>query len=313
MAYTLKPATTCGLAKFQPARRICCSPDMTRLSPGLTVSKAMRAGRSSKASLRCRAELGSQHQPSLHSDLSQGLRLDMTAAKTKVTALQNSALHVARQQNAATISELRDAVEELTETAGKQAAIIAAQTASTDCQSSVNKSRVQGLRLSGDMLNSKLAATALQNETLVTGRQQDAVRMQYLVDADTQLRATIAQQAATVADQAEAINRQKRAMAHNDRRLSITSKLLNKRWGRRKVEAIDLDYLASDSHAELLKSEKQGLQQTLEETEDELAKERQRTERAWAQAQRRAMKRQEAQVHTQVCLSLVIPACSSLQ
>ncbi len=185
MAYTLKPATTCGLAKFQPARRICCSPDMTRLSPGLTVSKAMRAGRSSKASLRCRAELGSQHQPSLHSDLSQvcsvrkklllyafynsksdnslcqsiqpsqasrhqplcsqGLRLayDMTAAKTKVTALQNSALHVARQQNAATISELRDAVEELTETAGKQAAIIAAQTASTDCQSSVNKSRVQ--------------------------------------------------------------------------------------------------------------------------------------------------------------------------
>ena len=172
---------------------------------------------------------------------------------------------------------------------------------------------MQGLRLSGDMLNSKLAATALQNETLVTGRQQDAVRMQYLVDADTQLRATIAQQAATVADQAEAINRQKRAMAHNDRRLSITSKLLNKRWGRRKVEAIDLDYLASDSHVELLKSEKQGLQQTLEETEDELAKERQRTERAWAQARRRAMKRQEAQVHTQVCLSLVIPACSSLQ
>ena len=155
---------------------------MTRLSPGLTVGKAMRAGRSSKASLRCRAELGSQHQPSLHSDLSQvcsvwkkqllcafhnsksdnslcqsiqasrhqplcsqGLRLayDMTAAKTKVTALQNSALHVARQQDAATISELRDAVEELTETAAKQAAIIAAQTASTDCQSSVNKNKAQ--------------------------------------------------------------------------------------------------------------------------------------------------------------------------
>lgn len=162
-------------------------------------------------------------------------------------------------------------------------------------------------------LRAKLRETALQNYTLITDRQQDAVRMQHLVDADTQLRATIAQQAATVADQAEAINRQKTAMAHNDRRLSITSKLLNKRWGRRKVEAIDLDYLASDSHVELLKSEKQGLQQTLEETEDELAKERQRTERAWAQAQRRAMKRQEAQVHTQVCLSLVIPACSSLQ
>ena len=164
--------------------------------------------------------------------------------------------------------------------------------------------------MSGDMLNSKLAATALQNETLMAGRQQDAVRMQHLVDADTQLRATIAQQAATVADQAEAINRQKTAMAHNDRRLSITSKLLSKLWGRRKVEAIDLDHLASDSHVEVLKSEKQGLQKTLEETEDELAKERQRTERAWAQAQRRAMKRQEAQVHTQVCLSLAIPVCT---
>ena len=160
------------------------------------------------------------------------------------------------------------------------------------------------------MLVAKLRATALQNGTLITDRQQNAVRMQHLVDADIQLRATVAQQAAIVADQGEAINRQTTAMAHNDRRLSITSKLLNKRWGRRKVEAIDLDYLASDSHVELLKSEKQGLQKTLEETEDELAKERQRTECAWAQAQGRATKRQEAQVHTQVCLSLAIPACS---
>ena len=185
MAYTLKPATHCGLAKFQPARRICCSPDMTKLSPRLTVSRATRAGRSSIAVLRCRAESGSQHQSSLHSDLSQvrsvrkkqllcafhnsksdislcqsvqpskasrhhplclqGLRLayDMTEAKTKAAALQNSALHVGRQQDAATISELRDAVEELTGTAAKQAAIIAAQTAFTDCQSSVNKKRAQ--------------------------------------------------------------------------------------------------------------------------------------------------------------------------
>ncbi len=185
MAYTLKPATSGGLAKFQPARRMCCSPDMTRLSPGLTVSKGMRAGRSSKASLRCRAGLGSQHQPSLHNDLSQvcsvwkkqlvcafhnsksdnslcqsvqpsqasrhqplcsqGLRLayDMIAAKTKVTVLQNSALHLARQQDAATISQLCDTIEELTETAAKQAAIIAAETASTDCQSSVNNKKAQ--------------------------------------------------------------------------------------------------------------------------------------------------------------------------
>ena len=359
---------------------------MTKLSPGLTVSKAMRAGRSSKATLRCRAESGSQHQSSLHSDLlqvrsvrkkqllcafhnsksdnslcqsiqpsqasrhhplcSQGLRLayDMMEAKTKATALQNSALHAGKQQDAPLISELRDAVEELTGTAAKQAAIIAAQTATTDCQSSVNKNRaqvccclclllscnnrylpgnlisksavgikifcLQGLRLSDDMLGAKLRATALQNDTLVAGRQQDAVRMQHLVDADTQLRATIAQQAVTIPDQAEAINRQKTIMAQSDRCLSITSKLLSKRWGRRKVEAIDLDHLASHSHVELLKSEKHGLQKTLEETEDELAKERQRTERAWAQAQHRATKRQEAQVHTQVCLSLAIPACS---
>lgn len=163
------------------------------------------------------------------------------------------------------------------------------------------------------MLGAKLRAIALQNDTLVTDRQQHAVRMQHLVDADTQLRAAIAQQAATVADQAEAINRQKTAMVHNDRRLSITSKLLSKLWGRRKVEAIDVDHLAFDSHVELLKSQKQGLQKTLEETEDELAKERQRTERAWAQAQRRAVKRQEAQVHTQVCLPLVFPACVYLK
>ena len=93
-------------------------------------------------------------------------------------------------------------------------------------------------------------------------------------------------------------------MSQSDRRLSITNKLLSKLWGRRKVEVIDLDHLASHSHVELLKSKKQGLQKTLEETEDELAKERQTTARAWAQAHHRAMKRQEVHVHTQVCLSL---------
>ena len=160
------------------------------------------------------------------------------------------------------------------------------------------------------MLDAKIKATALQNGTLKAARQHDAVRMQQLADADPQLRAIIAQQAATIADQAEAINGQKTAMAQSDRRLSITSKLLSKLWGRRKIDATDLDHLASDSHVELLKSQKQGLQKTLEETEDELAQERQKTERAWAQAQRRATKRQEAQVHTQVCLSLAFPACS---
>lgn len=160
------------------------------------------------------------------------------------------------------------------------------------------------------MLAAKLKATALQNVTLVAGRQQDAERMQHLVDAETQLQAAIAQQAVTIADQAEVINLQKRVMARSDRRLNITSKLLSRLWGRRRVEAVDLDHLAPDSHVELLKSAKHGLQKTLEEAEDELAKERQRTERAWAQAQHRATKRQEAQVHTQVCSSLAIPACS---
>jgi len=267
----------------------------------------------------------------------------MMNAKTRATALQNSALLAGKQQDAALILELRDAVEELTATAAKQTATIAAQAATTDCQSSVNNNMaqvccclrlllscnnhdslladyylraelalswpcLQGLRLSHDILGAKLKATALQNSTLTAGRQQDAVRMQQLVDADAQLRATIAQQAVTIAEQAEVMNCKKTVMAQTDRRLSITSKLLSKLWGRRKVEAIDLDHLASDSHVELLKSEKQGLQKTLEETEDELAKERQRTERAWAQAQHRATKRQEVQVHTQVCLSLAYTA-----
>ena len=34
---------------------------------------------------------------------------------------------------------------------------------------------------------------------------------------------------------------------------------LSKRWGRRKVDAIDLEHLASDRHVEVLKSEKQDL------------------------------------------------------
>ncbi|KAL0018605.1 hypothetical protein WJX77_007975 [Trebouxia sp. C0004] len=219
----------------------------------------------------------------------------MMEAKTNATALQNSALHAGRQQDAALISELHDVVEELIGTAAKQAATIAAQAATTNCLSAVNNNSAQGLRLSDGMLGAKLKATALQSNTLVAGRQQDAVRMQHLVDADTQLRATIAQQAVTIAEQAEVIHRQKSVMAQTDRRISISSKLLSKLWGRRKVEAIDLEHLDSDSHVELLKSEKQGLKKTLEETEDELAKERQRTERAWAQAQHRATKRQEVQ------------------
>ncbi len=148
------------------------------------------------------------------------------------------------------------------------------------------------------MLDAKIKATALQNSELKAARRQDAVRMQQLVDADTQLQATIAQQAVTIAEQAEAINCQNTLMAQSDRRLSITSKLLSKVWGRRKVEAIDLDHLASDSHVELLKSEKQRLQKTLEETHDELARERQRHEYAWSEAQHRAQKRQEVQVQT---------------
>lgn len=76
---------------------------------------------------------------------SQGLRLSyhMVEANTKAAALRNSALQAGMQQDAALISQLREAVEELTGTAAQQAAIIAAQAATTECPSAVNNYSVQ--------------------------------------------------------------------------------------------------------------------------------------------------------------------------
>ena len=250
-------------------------------------------------------------------------------SRTKATALQNRALLDARRQDAASIQELQAANDDLAATAKQTAAVEV-----TDCQTPKGKrltqvcscllqhlniqqsllvlagrtfvnrkqlalkvSCLQGLCLSPGMLDAKIKATALQNSVLKAAKRQDAVRMQQLIDADTQLQANIAQQAVTIAEQEEVINCQKSALAQSDRRLSVTSKLLSNLWGRRKVEAIDLDHMASDSHVESLKSEKQGLQKTLEETHDELAKEKQRHEYAWSEAQHRAQKRQELQVH----------------
>jgi len=150
--------------------------------------------------------------------------------------------------------------------------------------------------LSPGMLDAKIRATALQNSALRAGRRQDAVHLQQLVETDSQLRAMIAQQATTIAEQAETIDRQKKVLVHSERHVSIVSRLLSKLWGRHKVKVVDLEQVTQKSHVELLKDEKHGLQKTLEETQDELARERQRHEYAWAEAQHRAKKRQELQV-----------------
>ncbi len=173
--------------------------------------------------------------------------------------------------------------------------------------------RLQGLPLTSHMLDAKVKEAALQNSALMAGRRQDAVRLQQLVDTDTQLRTTVAQQAVMIAEQAETIDRQKKVLAHSERHASIISRLLSKLQGRRKVETAELDHIASDSHVELLVEEKQGLQKTLEETEDELAKERQRSEYAMGEAQHRGTKRQELQVQNQLNLSSANTACPSVQ
>ena len=158
---------------------------------------------------------------------------------------------------------------------------------------------LQDLPLSSHMLDAKVKAAALQNSALMAGRRQDAVRLQQLIDTDSQLRTILAQQAALTAEQAETIDRHNKVLAHSERHVSIISRLLSKLQGRRRVQAAELDHIVSDSHLEVLEQEKQGLQKTLEETEDELAKERQRNEYARGEAQHRATKRQELQVHNQ--------------
>ncbi len=172
---------------------------------------------------------------------------------------------------------------------------------------------LQGLPMSSHILDAKVKEAALQKSALMAGRRQDAMRLQQLVDTDSQLRATVAQQAAMIEEQAETIDRQKKVMAHGERHASIIGRLLSKLQGRRKVQAAELDHIASDSHVELLVEEKQGLQKTLEETEDELARERQRSEYAMGEAQHRANKRQELQVQNQPNLSSANTACLSMQ
>lgn len=159
---------------------------------------------------------------------------------------------------------------------------------------------LQGLPLSSHMLDAKFKEAALQNSALKAGRRQDAVRLQQLADTDSQLRTTVAQQAAVIAEQADTIDRQKKVLSHSDRHASIISRLLSKLQGRGKVQAAELDHIACDSHVDLLVEEKHGLQKTLEGTEDELGKERQRSEYARGQAQHRANKRQELQVQNQL-------------
>lgn len=173
--------------------------------------------------------------------------------------------------------------------------------------------RLQGLPLSSHMLDAKFKEAALQNSALKAGRRQDAVRLQQLADTDSQLRTTVAQQAAVISEQADTIVCQKKVLSHSERHASIISRLLSKLQGRRKVHAAELDHIASDSHVELLVEEKQGLQKTLEETEDELAEEKKRSEYAMGEASHRANKRQELQVQHQLNLSLAKTACPSTQ
>ncbi|KAL0023579.1 hypothetical protein WJX77_004012 [Trebouxia sp. C0004] len=256
-----------------------------------------RARKMTITTLHCSAKSGPQPEPSLLHDVTQGLRMsyEMLDSKTKAVALQKRSLLAERRQDAAYIKELRETHAELTTTVAKQAANIAEHAAPTDCQASTHNSIAQGLPLSSHTLDAKLKEAALQNSTLMAGRRHDAVCLQQLVDTDSQLRTTVAQQAAMIAEQAEAIDRQKKVLAHSERHVSIISRLLSKLQGRCKVQASELDHIASDSHVELLVEEKQGLQKTLEETEDELAKERQRSEYARGEAQHRATKRQELQ------------------
>ncbi|KAL0025083.1 hypothetical protein WJX79_007026 [Trebouxia sp. C0005] len=140
----------------------------------------------------------------------------------------------------------------------------------------------QGLRVSYEMLDYKTKAVALQNSHHLAKRRQDAGYIQELRDAHAELTATVTKQAANIAEHAASMDCQ--SATHN----SLAQ-------GRRRVQAAELDHIVSDSHLEVLEEEKQGLQKTLEETEDELAKERQRNEYARGEAQHRATKRQELQ------------------
>ena len=113
--------------------------------------------------------------------------------------------------------------------------------------------------------------------------------MQQLKHTETQLRATIAEQAA-------AIQRHTTLSAHTDRHIHILTRLASRLRGRQKLKAHELEQATVYSHVEALQEEKQGLQKTLEETEARLAQEERTKDYAWSEAQHRGRKRQEMQV-----------------
>ena len=63
------------------------------------------------------------------------------------------------------------------------------------------------------MMDVKTRATALQNDALLAGRQQDAARIQHLLEAESELRASLARQDATIAKQAATISEQAASLA----------------------------------------------------------------------------------------------------
>ena len=58
------------------------------------------------------------------------------------------------------------------------------------------------------MMDSKTQSTAVQNDALLAGRQQDAARIQHLLKAENDLRASLARQDATIAKQAATLAQQ---------------------------------------------------------------------------------------------------------
>lgn len=69
-------------------------------------------------------------------------------------------------------------------------------------------SAVTGLRITYEMMDVETRATALQNDALLAGRQQEAARTQHLLEAESELRARLARQEATSSKQAATISEQ---------------------------------------------------------------------------------------------------------
>ena len=137
-------------------------------------------------------------------------------------------------------------------------------------------------------MESRLKGAAVQNSALMAARRQDAVSMQQFRENESQLRATVAEQAA-------AIQQHKALATHTGRHLKILTRLVSKLRSQRQLKARELEEATVHSHVEALREEKTGLQKTLEETEARLTKEERSREYAWSEAQHRGRKRQEMQ------------------